>query len=98
MSPQVKGIAFLPETKRAKSRLKSLINGFQAIGMLPHIFPKIAVFSSLFWSFQSLPKCLDDSEKKPESLEMTGTGLAGLEPSTYRLGGGRSIHLSYSPS
>ncbi len=26
------------------------------------------------------------------------TGLAGLEPSTYRLGGGRSIHLSYNPS
>jgi hypothetical protein len=28
---------------------------------------------------------------------LQGTGLAGLEPSTYRLGGGRSIHLSYSP-
>ncbi len=28
---------------------------------------------------------------------LLGTGLAGLEPSTYRLGGGRSIHLSYSP-
>jgi hypothetical protein len=25
------------------------------------------------------------------------TGLAGLEPSTYRLGGDRSIQLSYSP-
>jgi hypothetical protein len=26
------------------------------------------------------------------------TGMAGLEPSTYRLGGGRSILLSYIPS
>ena len=28
---------------------------------------------------------------------LLGTGLMRLEPMTYRLGGGRSIHLSYSP-
>ena len=26
------------------------------------------------------------------------TGLVGLEPTAYSLGGGRSIHLSYNPS
>lgn len=34
---------------------------------------------------------------EPDNLKHL-TGLAGLEPSTYRLGGDRSIHLSYSPS
>ena len=51
-----------------------------------------------FYDFSHFRK----NEKTPETLDFTGfsggvlASLRGLEPPTYRLGGGRSIQLSYS--
>ena len=45
--------------------------------------------------------CVDASVKLAQFLGMHNkkqhTGLAGIEPTAYRLGGDRSILLSYSP-
>ena len=49
-------------------------------------------------SWQSITRVLLPIAKRQMELASEYTGLAGFEPSTYRLGGGRSILLSYSPS
>jgi hypothetical protein len=64
---------------------------------VPKIVPKSADNPNDFTPLRTLPVLARETAKTPLAWVSETTGLAGFEPSTYRLGGGRSIHLSYSP-
>ena len=48
--------------------------------------------------FQTLPRIAHKHYETRSIQVLRTTGLAGVEPTAYRLGGGRSIHLSYNPN